>query len=74
MNTLDYQIVSTRPIVMTLPRTRVQSGALLANRALAVALAAKSRTFPPGGEISVIHVPTGEILFSKISGWGESDD
>ena len=74
MNTLDYQIVSTRPIVTTLPRTRVQSGALLANRALAVALAAKSLTFPPGGEISVIHVPTGEVLFRKISGWGQLDD
>lgn len=74
MSNLDYQIVSTRPIVTMLPRARVQNGALLANRALAVTLAAKSRTSPPGGEISVVHVPTGEVLFRKVSGWGELDD
>ena len=30
---------------------------------LAVAVAAKSETLPSGGEIRVVHVPSGEVLF-----------
>lgn len=30
---------------------------------LAVAVAAKSETSPMGGEIRVVHVPSGEVLF-----------
>jgi len=71
MNTLSYKIESSSPIVASLPRTNVRDGSLLANRELAVSLAAKSITDPPGGVVRVIHVPTGEVLFSKVSGWGD---
>jgi hypothetical protein len=73
MNTFAYRIESSQPIVATLPRTPVQNGSLLSSRELAVSLAAKSLTFPAGGEIRVVHVPTGEVLFSKTSGWGGLD-
>lgn len=65
MNTSTYKIESSQPIVSTLLRAGIRSGALLANRELAVALAAKSLTSPPGGEIRVVHVPSGEVIFSK---------
>ncbi|MDP3701527.1 MAG: hypothetical protein Q8R72_11560 [Hylemonella sp.] len=74
MNTLSYKIESSSPIVASLHRTQVRDGALLASRELAVALAAKSITHPPGGVVRVVHVPTGEVLFSKVSGWGELDE
>lgn len=74
MNTLSYKIESSSPIVASLPRTKVRNGALLANRELAVSLAAKSITDPPGGVVRVIHVPTGEVLFSKVSGWGDLEE
>jgi hypothetical protein len=74
MNTLSYKIESSSPIVSSLPRTNVRNGSMLANRELAVSLAAKSITDPPGGVVRVIHVPTGEVLFSKVSGWGELDE
>lgn len=37
------------------------------DRALAVSLAAKSFTLP-SGEIRVVHVPTGEVVFRKPPG------
>jgi hypothetical protein len=74
MNTADYMIESTQPIVATLPRSSIRSGSLLADWELAVSLAAKSLTSPPGGVIRVIHVPTGEVMFSKVSGWGDLGD
>lgn len=65
-----YMIESSHPIVATLPRSSLCSGELLANRDLAVSLAAKCKTEPPGGVVKVIHVPTGEVVFSKTSEWG----
>lgn len=65
MNTSAYKIESAHPIVSRLPRASVCNGAVLSNRELAVALAAKSLTSPPGGEIRVIHVPSGEVIFRK---------
>jgi hypothetical protein len=70
MNNPAYRIESTQPIVATRSRSCVQSGSLLASRELAVSLAAKCFTSPPGGEIRVVHVPTGEVLFRKTSEWG----
>jgi hypothetical protein len=35
------------------------------DRSLAVAMAAKTRTVPCGGEIRVVHTPTGEVIFRK---------
>lgn len=69
MNTSAYKIESSQPIVSTLLRSGIRSGALLSNRELAVALAAKSLTLPPGGEIRVIHVPSGEVIFRKTGEW-----
>lgn len=71
MTTLPYKIESSSPIVASLPRTNVRNGSMLANLDLAVSLAAKSITDPPGGVVRVVHVPTGEVLFSKVSGWGD---
>lgn len=66
MDTLAYKIESSSQIVASLICKGVHNGELLADRELAVSLAAKSFTSPPGGVIRVIHVPTGEVLFSKI--------
>ena len=52
----------------------MRNGALLASLDLAVSLAAKSITDPPGGVVRVVHVPTGEVLFSKVSGWGDLEE
>jgi hypothetical protein len=65
MNTSTYKIESAHPIVSRLSRAGIRNGATLANRELAVALAAKSLTSPPGGEIRVVHVPSGEVIFRK---------
>jgi len=65
MNTPAYKIESAHPIVSTLLRGGIRSGATMADRELAVALAAKSLTSPPGGEIRVVHVPSGEVIFRK---------
>ncbi len=35
------------------------------DRSLAVAMAAKTRTVPCGGEVRVVHAPTGEVIFRK---------
>ncbi|MFN4361799.1 MAG: hypothetical protein ACK4F4_13865 [Hylemonella sp.] len=65
-----YRIESAHRIVATLPRSPLYNGELLADRDLAVSLAAKCKTEPPGGVVKVIHVPTGEVVFSKTSEWG----
>lgn len=74
MNTPAYRIESSSPIVSSLPRSNVRDGSMLASRELAVSLAAKSITDPPGGVVRVVHIPTGEVLFSKVSGWGDLND
>ncbi len=35
------------------------------DRSLAVAMAAKARTVPCGGEVRVVYMPTGEVIFRK---------
>ena len=65
-----YRIESSHRIVATLPRSPIYNGELLANRDLAVSLAAKCMTEPPGGLVRVVHVPSGEVVFSKTSEWG----
>jgi len=35
------------------------------DRSLAVVMATKTRTVPCGGEIRVVHTPTGEVIFRK---------
>lgn len=67
MNSADYRIESSHPISSRLMPSAGAVQYLVKDRALAVALAAKSFTKPSGQEIRVVHVPTGEIVFRKAS-------
>lgn len=63
MTSAEYRIESTQPIA---GRFWPHAGARqlsVKDRALAISLAAKS--FSHDGEIRVVHVPTGEVLFRK---------
>jgi hypothetical protein len=40
----------------------------IADRAIAVVLAAKSETRPYGQEIRVVHQPTGKVVYRKTAG------
>jgi hypothetical protein len=71
MSAPQFRIESSHPIVSTLPRTNVVSGDLVCDCDLAVCIAAKCLTKPPGGVVRVVHVPSGEVVFSKVSGWGD---
>ena len=65
MKAADYRIESRYAIfcrLLPLPRAADRA---FSDGALAVAMAAKSVTVPLGGEIRVVHVPTGEIIFRK---------
>lgn len=63
MSPPDYRIESTQPIAGGLwPATGARQ-LEVRDRELAISLAAKS--FAPGGEIRVVHVPTGEVVYRK---------
>jgi hypothetical protein len=65
MTSADYRIESSHPIASRwLPVSEAQQY-FVSDRALAVAVAAKSMTRPGGEEIRVVHVPTGEVVFRK---------
>jgi hypothetical protein len=64
MGSADYRIESSHPIGGRLWPAAGAQHYVVKDRALAVALAAKSFT-TPGEEIRVVHVPTGEIVFRK---------
>lgn len=69
MSTETYRIESAHPIIGPLWSGWASSKFHhVVDRARAVVLAAKSRTFPPGHEIRVVHVPTGNIVFRKTDG------
>jgi len=64
MTAADYRIESTQPIAGRMwSDASAQQGLALNDRALAVSLAAK--TLVSSGEIRVVHVPTGEVVFRK---------
>jgi hypothetical protein len=65
MSSHSFRVESSRPIVGQIWPAPGSSSFGTSNRVLAVALAAKSLTSPPGGEIRVVHVPTGEVVFCK---------
>lgn len=65
MTSADYRIESSSPIASRLLPASGSQQYLVNDRALAVAVAAKSTTWPRGQEIRVVHVPTGEIVFRK---------
>jgi hypothetical protein len=64
MTSADYRIESNQPIAGGLWPASGAQQYLVADRALAVALAAKSFA-QPSEEIRVVHVPTGEVVFRK---------
>jgi hypothetical protein len=64
MPSAEFRIESNHPIAgHFLPQPGAQQY-FVKDRALAVAMAAKSFTHP-SSEIRVVHVPTGEIVFRK---------
>ena len=65
MTSADYRIESSHPLGSRFLPALGSEQYLVKDRALAVALAAKSFTRPSGQEIRVVHVPTGEIVFRK---------
>lgn len=65
MTATEFRVESNHPISGRLLPVSHSQQFLFGDRALAVAIAAKSVTKPFGQEIRVIHVPTGEVVFSK---------
>ena len=65
MTSAEYRIESNHPMTSRLLPASGSEQYLVKDRALAVALAAKSFTKPSGQEIRVVHVPTGEVVFRK---------
>ena len=65
MSSPSFRVESNFPIVGQIWPAPGSTCFGTSNRGLAVALAAKSLTSPPGGEIRVVHVPTGEVVFLK---------
>ena len=63
MPTADYRIESSQPIASRFWPAGGAKQFAVSSRALAVSLAAKSIT--GRGEIRVVHVPTGEVVFRK---------
>jgi hypothetical protein len=59
----DYRIESSQPFASRFWPAAGKTQVAVSNRALAVSLAAKGMT--GAGEIRVVHVPTGEIVFRK---------
>lgn len=60
-----YLVQSERPMLGTLWPAPGSTSLAVKGYDLAVSLAAKARTEPRGSEIRVVHVPTGEVVFSK---------
>lgn len=65
MSPADFRVESNHPISGRLWPVSGSQQYFFSDRALAVAMAAKSFTKPLGQEIRVVHVPTGEIVFRK---------
>jgi hypothetical protein len=64
----EYRIESNRPLSGRfggIPALAPDRPLLVGNRALAVAMAAKSFRAHDGDEIRVVYIPTGEIVFRK---------
>jgi len=72
MTSADYRIESTQPIAGRFWPTEGSKQLAVKDRALAVSIAAKS--FTSSSEIRVVHVPTGEVVFSKPSQQETADE
>ena len=64
MPSTEYRIESNQPIAGQLWPAQGCQQYSVHDRALAITLAAKSFT-QPASDIRVVHVPTGEIVFTK---------
>ncbi|MBC7468580.1 MAG: hypothetical protein H7322_04570 [Ramlibacter sp.] len=65
MTSADYRIESSQPLRSRFLPIGPGEHYLVKDRALAVALAAKSFHRASGAEIRVVHVPTGEVVYRK---------
>lgn len=65
MTCTDFRVESSHPISGRFLPISDSKQYFFGDRALAVAVAAKSVTTPSGQEIRVVHVPTGEVVFRK---------
>lgn len=65
MTSAQYRIESNRPLAGKWLPLSGDPPWLVGDRGLAVSLAAKNFRTERGQEIRVVHVPTGEIVFSK---------
>ncbi|HYW58781.1 MAG TPA: hypothetical protein VE934_17660 [Polaromonas sp.] len=66
MASAHYRIESNRPLTSRLlPLSKLPD--MFEDRALAVAIAAKSVARAAGQEVRVVHVPSGEIVFRTCS-------
>jgi len=74
MTSADFRVEANHPIAGRLLPAQGEQQYFFRDRALAVAAAAKAFT-QPSGEIRVVHVPTGEVVFRKAPrGRGEFND
>jgi len=65
MASYEYRIESNQAIRLRPSADSRPSRCVFSDRALAVALAAKSVITASGQEVRVVHVPTGEVVFRK---------
>jgi hypothetical protein len=65
MSAIAYRVESSHPLMGPLLPVPGAKFLHFLDRSLAIVLASKSRTYPSGHEIRVVHVPTGEIIFRK---------
>lgn len=72
MTTMSYRIESTHPIVGPFISGINETALCIADRAMAVVLAAKSYTLPFGKEIRVVHIPSGEVVFRKTADFADT--
>jgi hypothetical protein len=68
MSSTSFRVESNHPIFGDTWPAPGSSSYGTSNREFAVALAAKNLTLPRGGEIRVVHIPTGEVVFRKTAG------
>ncbi len=65
MSSTDFRVESSHPIAGGLLPISGSRQYFFGSRSLAVTMAVKSFTKPSGQEIRVVHVPTGEVVFTK---------
>lgn len=61
----EFRIESNRPLRSSLYPASMTQKLEVHDRTLAVVMATKTYTIPCGGEIRVVHAPTGEVIFRK---------